>query len=463
MKLNNIKYLLAAGFVATAMTASAQDTYSGYFLDNYTYRYQMNPAMGNRSNFVSMPALGNLNLGMSGNIHLTSLVYSREGKTVLFTNPNVSVSEAMNGFKDVNRMGFNTKINILSGGWKAWGGYNTVSINARANADVHVPKSLFSLVKEGISNKTYSIKDVRAQALGYAEIALGHSRDIVQVPGLRAGINLKFLIGVANAQLDMKDAYLDLGQDAWRARTNGDLKVNIGGFQYETDYNGEGPERYEYVSGANMDGDGSVGPNGFGLAFDLGATYEWKDFTFSLAFNDLGFINFSKTRLASTNGDRDFNSDAFIFNPDDDATNSFDNEWENMRDGLEKLYQLQDMGHTGSNTRGLGAVMNVGVDYKLPYYRRLHFGLMNHTVFNGPYTSTEFRLSANVCPVDIFSASVNMVAGTYGVGFGWLLNLNLKKGFNLFLGMDRTPGKLAKQGVPLNSNLSFNFGMDFPF
>lgn len=157
MKLNNIKYLLAAGFVATAMTASAQDTYSGYFLDNYTYRYQMNPAMGNRSNFVSMPALGNLNLGMSGNIHLTSLVYSREGKTVLFTNPNVSVSEAMNGFKDVNRMGFNTKINILSGGWKAWGGYNTVSINARANADVHVPKSLFSLVKEGISNKTYSI------------------------------------------------------------------------------------------------------------------------------------------------------------------------------------------------------------------------------------------------------------------------------------------------------------------
>lgn len=458
--MNSIKLFLALGITAASLTAAAQDTYSGYFLDNYTYRYQMNPAMGNRSNFVSMPALGNLNIGIHGNIHLTSIVYNRNGKTVLFSNPEVSVSEAMKGFKDVNRLGFETKVNILSGGWKAWGGYNTVSINARANADAHVPKSLFSLVKEGVTNRTYSIEDMRAQAIGYGEIVLGHSRDIKQVPGLRVGANLKFLIGVASAQLDLKDAYLDLGTDAWRARTNGDIKVNLGGFQYETDRTDEGRE---YVSGANMDGNGSVGPNGFGMALDLGATYEWKDFTFSLAFNDLGFLSFSKTRLASTNGNRDFNSDAFIFNPDDNATNSFDNEWDNMRDGLEKLYQLDDMGEKGSNTRGLAAVMNVGVDYKLPYYRRLHFGLLNHTVINGPYTSTEFRVSANVNPVDIFSAGINFVAGTYGVGFGWIVNLNLKKGFNLFLGMDRTPGKLTKQGVPLNSNLQMNFGIDFPF
>lgn len=460
MKLHNIRIYLVAGLAAGAVSAFAQDTYTGYFLDNYTYRYQMNPAMGNRSNFVSMPALGNLNIGMHGNIHTTSIVYNRGGKTVLFTNPQVSAAEAMDGFKDVNRIGADMKLNILSGGFKAWGGYNTVSINARMGADFHLPKSLFSLVKEGVTNRTYDIKDVRAQALGYGEIQLGHSRDIKQVPGLRAGVNVKFLIGIASAQMDLDKAYLDLGTDSWNAVTNGNVKVNLGGFQYETDTNDNGDR---YVSGANMDGSGNVGPNGFGMAFDLGATYEWNDFTFSLAFNDLGFINFSKTRLASTNGDREFNSDAFIFSPDDDAPNSFDSEWDNMRDGLEKLYQLDDMGDTGGNTRTLGAVMNVGIDYKLPYYRKLHFGLLNHTVFNGPFTSTEFRLSANVAPVDIFSASVNLVAGTYGFGFGWMANLNLKKGFNMFIGMDRTPGKLAKQGVPLNSNMQFNFGIDFPF
>lgn len=461
MKMNYIKVMAVAGLTAAAaFAASAQDTFTGYFLDNYTYRYQMNPAMGNNSNFVSMPVAGNINVGMHGNFGISSVFYNRGGRTVLFTNPQVSVSEAMDGFKDVNRIGARLKLNLLSGGFKAWGGYNTVSINARADIEAHLPKALFSLVKEGVSNRSYSIKDVRAQALGYAEIQFGHSRDIIQVPGLRVGANLKFLIGVASAQLDLQEAELQLGQDAWRARTNGDIKVNLGGFRYKTDVTDDGRP---YVSGMDMKGDGSVGPNGFGLAFDLGATYEWRDFTFSLAFNDLGFINFSKTQLASTDGIREFNSDSFIFSPDDDAENSFDNEWDNMRDGLENLYQLSDKGEDGGNTRGLGAIMNVGVDYKLPYYRRLHFGLLNTTIINGPYTSTEFRISATVAPVDILSASVNMVAGTYGVGFGWMANLSLKKGFNFFIGMDRTPGKLAKQGIPLNSNMDVNLGINFPF
>lgn len=241
MKLNKIKVLAVAGVTAaTAFAASAQDTFTGYFLDNYTYRYQMNPAMGNRSNFVSMPVLGNVNVGMHGNFGVSSVVYNRGGRTVLFTNPQVSVGEAMDGFKDVNRIGARLKLNILSGGFKAWGGYNTVSINARADIEAHLPKSIFSLVKEGVSNRSYSIKDVRAQALGYAEIQLGHSRDIKQVPGLRVGANLKFLIGVANAQLDLKDAELELGENAWRARTNGDIKVNLGGFRYKTDLTDDG-------------------------------------------------------------------------------------------------------------------------------------------------------------------------------------------------------------------------------
>ncbi|MDE6558918.1 MAG: hypothetical protein K2K29_03420, partial [Muribaculaceae bacterium] len=68
---------------------------------------------------------------------------------------------------------------------------------------------------------------------------------------------------------------------------------------------------------------------------------------------------------------------------------------------------------------------------------------------------------ANVRPVDCLSASANFAAGTYGVGFGWLVNVNVT-GFNLFIGMDHTMGKLAKQFVPLNSNAELNFGINFP-
>ncbi len=109
----------------------------------------------------------------------------------------------------------------------------------------------------------------------------------------------------------------------------------------------------------------------------------------------------------------------------------------------------------------LGATINTGVQFTLPAYRKLNFGLLNTTRIQGAYSWTDFRLSANIAPVKCLSGSVNISEGTFGFGFGWLVNLHTK-GFNLFLGMDRTLGKLTKEGIPLNSNASFNFGMNFP-
>lgn len=120
------------------------------------------------------------------------------------------------------------------------------------------------------------------------------------------------------------------------------------------------------------------------------------------------------------------------------------------------------MGELSSRTRALGATLNVGVDYELPYYRKLHFGLLNSTRINGKYSWTQFRLSANVAPVKVFSAGINAAVGTYGFGFGWILNLHAR-GINFFLGMDHTVGKLSKQFIPLNSNASLNLGLNFPF
>lgn len=67
-----------------------------------------------------------------------------------------------------------------------------------------------------------------------------------------------------------------------------------------------------------------------------------------------------------------------------------------------------------------------------------------------------------MAPVKCFSADANVAFGTFGSSFGWLLNFHTK-GFNLFLGMDHTMGKVTKQFVPLSSNASLNFGMNFPF
>lgn len=451
-----------AAAAATPAIVSAQNTYSGYFLDNYNYRYEMNPAFGNTRNYVGMPGLGNVNVAMHGTLHLTDILYNVDGKTVLFTNPGVAAGTAMEKFNDKNRLSTNNKFEILSGGFKAFGGYNTINISAVANVDMALPGSLFRLAKEGISNRTYDIKDMRARAEAYAQIALNHSRDINQVPGLRVGATVKFLMGVGAIDAKFNDAQLELGEDNWIARTNADVYASVKGMKFKMDtYEPKSPNfaPYEYVSGMDMD---NFGLNGFGMGFDLGAEYKWRDFSFSLAVLDLGFMNWGKTQWASTDGTQTVETDAYTFNVDDKADNSFEKEMDLLGDNFSKLYSLKDMGEKSSLTRSLRTTINVGVEYELPYYRNLHFGLLNSTCIAGPYTWTQFRLSANVQPVKCFSASANMELGTYGAGFGWLMNLNVT-GFNLFLGMDHTLGRLAKQGIPLNSNASFNFGINFPF
>lgn len=453
--------LFAAGMLAAfaCLGASAQNTYSGYFLDGYTYRYEMNPAFGGEANFVSMPGIGNLNIGMQGNLHLKSVLYNVDGKTVLFSNPGVPADKVMDNINDRNKIGFETKIGILSGGFKAWGGFNTVSINAVANAGIVLPGELFSLVKEGISNRTYDISDIRARARGYAELAFGHSRDLSQfVPGLRAGATLKFLIGLGDIDARFNSAMLTLGEDSWHAVTNADIYSSVKGLKYKTEFSDKTGR--DYVNGAEIDG---YGPNGFGLGLDLGASYRLNDdWEFSAAILDIGFINYGNTALATTNGDRTVDTDKYIFNPDENAENGFSKEWKRLRNDLLELYQLDNMGEDGSRTYALNATLNFAAQYTFPLYRNLKFGLVNSTRFAGPFTRTQFRLSANVAPVKCFSATANFALGTYGASFGWMVNVHTT-GFNLFLGMDHTPGKLAKQFVPLSSNAQFNFGINFPF
>lgn len=453
-----IKILAAAGLMLTSgAVLTAQNTNSGYFLDGYNYRYQMNPSFGNDMNFVSIPGIGNINFAMRGNLNLKDVIFNENGKTVLFTNPNVPNS-FLNDLHKNNKLTSDIKLNILSGGFKAWGGYNTVSINARAAFQAGLPKSLFQLAKEGVTNATYDLSGIGANARGYVELGFNHSRDIKEVPGLRVGAAVKFNLGIADFQAKTKKAELALGENEWTATTDATINSNIGGVRFKTKYNDDGTP---YVSGLES-GDGSIGVNGFGMSFDLGANYQWKDFNFSLALIDLGWISYSKTMQASTNGERTFTTDAFTFNANDEADNSFSYEWKNMRDDLEKLYQLTDNGNVGSRAVSTGPGLNIGIDYALPMYRRLHFGILSSTRFIPDYTWTEVRISANVNPVDCFSATANFAAGTYGCAFGWLLNFNHRY-FNIFLGMDNTFGKLAKQGIPLNSNASVNFGINIPF
>ena len=177
--------------------------------------------------------------------------------------------------------------------------------------------------------------------------------------------------------------------------------------------------------------------SGVGMAVDLGAVYKLNDdWEFSASVLDLGFISWNNTHVASTNGKQQVVTDEYSFNVDNNDT------WDKFKDNLSMLYQLEDMGDTGSRTTGIGATVNVGAQYTLPVYRHVRY--------------------ANTEPVKCLSAGANFGVGTFGPSFGWIVNVKVP-GFNFFVASDHTPGKLAKQGVPLNSNVNVNMGLNFPF
>lgn len=447
--------IVSLALMLISINAIAQNLESAFFTDGYLYRHEMNPAIENNQNYISMLGLGNINIGMSGNLGIKNILYNREGRTVLFTNQLVDADEFLSGVRNRNHLNSNIRFNLMGAGFKAWGGYNTIGINLRVNSSMVIPGSLLELAKNGLSNKTYDLGGFGTHTDSYVEISLGHSRNINEK--WRVGSKLKFLVGVGSLDADVNKATLTLGEDGYTANVDAEINNSISGLNYKTKMS-EKNEGRRIFNGFDFE---SFKINGYGLAFDLGAEYKInKDWRVMASITDLGFISWKTNQQAATHGV--VNTSDHIFSVDDNDENNFDDEWDKLESDLANLYELEDKGEVGGRSTMLGATMNIGGEYTAPFYRKLTFGLLNTTRINGKYSWTQFRLSANVAPAKAFSAGVNFAIGTFGTSFGWIVNVH-PKGFNLFLGMDHTISKLAKQGLPLSGNTELSMGINFPF
>lgn len=236
MKKNSIFHLFTAIiFICLGTAASAQSLHSGYFLEGYTYRHLMNPAFAPERNYVAIPGLGNINVGAQSNVGVNTFLYPYgNDKLTTFMNGNISSSEFLGKLKDNNRINVDLNMTLLFAGFRAWGGFNTIDINMRSTTSLNLPRGLFEFMKLGMnsSNSVYEMDDLGISSNNYAEIALGHSRQINDK--LNVGGKLKFLLGLGNVDVKMNDMKVQMAEDKWMVQANGEMNASVKGLTMPT-------------------------------------------------------------------------------------------------------------------------------------------------------------------------------------------------------------------------------------
>lgn len=455
--------LLSAIFAMAAGTAVAQELNSAYFTEDYNYRHDLNPAFGNSQNYVALPILGNVNMKMQGNFGLGSVLFKNPttgNYNYTFMHPDVSVSEALSGFKKgKNRILSDIGLTILSAGFSAFEGYNTVELRSRTSVGVNLPYELFEFAKD-IRNKNYQFDDIEARATSYVELALGHSHQITDE--LRVGGKVKLLFGVGRADMKISGMTANIAGDQWIINSNSaEANVNMKGIQFEnttSEYKHRSGS-YEHIDFGKTKVSGG-GISGFGLGLDLGAEWQvMEGLNISGAVTDLGFINWNNNYLLKQK------QSTFLFDGfhdlkiNDNKGISLDDQMNDYEDQLSDFVSFDNKGDKGSKSTMLAATVNLGVEYRLPVYEPLSFGLMGQHHLAGAYSWTEGRLSANWAPLSWLDGGINAGLNNFCASFGWVLNIH-PKGFNFFVGMDHLLGKQTKEFVPLSSNAHFAVGMN---
>lgn len=448
--------------IALALTLSAglsaQTTLnSSYFMEKMTKRNQLNPALKTPNNYVSMPSLGNFYLGVNSNLGLGTFLYPRDNKLVTFLHESVPADEFLNKLTPNNTIELDLGLDLISFGFWAWGGQNTFNLSLKSNTGAYLPKEIFQFLKTGqeaTGVTRYDMSNITATTSNYLELALGHARDITDKLGV--GAKVKVLLGAAHAEARIDRMDITMSQNEWTIKQAGHLQATS---LLELTTDPETGEVTDYKVGNNF------GLAGFGLGFDLGATYEIIDnLTLSAALTDIGFMRWNNLTRAETDPDKGFiytGFDNIGAEDDENGDNPFEQKADQLGEDLKALTKFYQS-DTRSVANSLRTTLRVGAEYAV-LDNAISFGLLSTTRFVGYRTYAEGMAAINFRPLSALHLTVNGSVSNMGSSVGAILNI-CAPGFNFFVGTDYFATQYSKQFIPINharANFSFGFNITF--
>lgn len=457
------KTVMAASMLLLTVAGLAQSSSSGYFLEGFSQRYQLNPSFTpDRNVFIAIPALSNIQVDMQGNVGLANFLYeskSKPGMLTTFMSPDIDSKTFLDAMPKAARFNVGLNMDILALGIGGKNGFTTFNLKFRNKEQINLPKELFGFMKASLAEGDYLIENTNINSITYIETSLTHSHKIGD--NLSVGLGLKFLEGVSYADVTINEIDARLHGDEWLVKSNGTFKGSIPAAQYKLD-----PETKTFDGVDTPDEiDASVIPSSYGFAVDLGAEYDFKDLVkglkVSAAITDIGFINWSNINTFATNNNEFVRFEGFN-NYDINGDNS-DETIDQISDDFNDMVKLYQSGKVnGKDKIMLDATFRLGAEYSLPFVEWISFGEL-FTCRTGLWPYVESRTSICLSPCNWFDMSGNATLSNMGSSMGLLFNLH-PGGINFFVAIDKLKAEFNPQFIPLHDfGLNFSLGLNMAF
>lgn len=477
-----VKGLFAVALLFVAQTMFAQSLRTGYFMDGNLFRYRINPAfMGERSYF-SIPLLGGVSVTTEGNIGFSDIFHESplgNNDYVFFTHNSVDTKDFLGGLNTNNDIHLNTDLTLFSAGFRARGGYMTLDLTMRSRVALNIPYDLFRFMKvanpmlddlingripdEDMGPGTFNAGNLNFNTRNYLDFSAGYA--FAANEHLNLGFRAKVIapIGYADVGFDEMNINYD-NIDRWNIQAHGAAKAAMGGqFKYDDRMiNGVRENIVMGHTGYEFDF------YGFGLGLDFGFTYDLSDalldgLKVSGSLNDLGFIYWDGVLNAEMAGEtysfEGFNRLGIIT-----GTESIDDQINDLTKDLGDFLAMRE-GEEESFTSGLGAKLNIGAEYEMPFYKKLSVGALYTHCFDDFYSYDQTSLVLTVSPLAVCDFALSSTFADYGTRFGAMANFHFT-GFSFFVGTDCMLSDLSDSKYPfpndnLNANLSLGVNISF--
>ena len=475
--MKRIHSILLALVATFALSASAQQVTTLYFLENAPMRHTINPALQPVSNgFINFSPLGWMTLSAGNNsLTLSDVLFvdPETGKTITPLHPHADRQAFLNSLHSMTLADVDYTFSWLNMGFRLKeNGYLMIGINQRIEAGGTLPKPMFEFVlgggmtylNQGETNN-FNLSGLGTGGTMFTEIGAGYSHRIDE--HWTIGGKLKLLLGTVDVTVRTKAVGIEASTDAWRIK--GDLAVEMSGplnFNALPDMNerrlidvindfkqgsstGRPISLDSLINLRNIPG--LIKPSGYGAALDFG--FAWKpidNLQVTGAINDLGFIYWTNAKKYTASMDTTFNGLGSVDYGDPafrDQQGNFSTDLmlDSLLKNIEGLANNIILHPSGNGyAKMITARLNIGLDANF-WDNRVGVGIVSATRIYNARLYEEVTFGVSFRPVNWFNIAATyslMNNGKYSnIGAG--LSFMPYDGINLTLAMDYIPTSYA--------------------